>query len=187
MPASPPQPRSATSDGDARLRDDHSLSRVKAMASPLYLRDVEVERGVALLLIGQSQLLRAIDPALRSHGIGRAHYRLLSHVARWPGVSMIELVDLTGTSKQALSRVMKDLMTRGLIDSREDARDRRRKLLRVTDAGAALEITLTTALQAAMAEAYATAGQGAVSGFWHVLEGLIPVPARLRMADLDRG
>ena len=37
-----------------------------------------------------------------------------------------------------------------------------------------------------MAEAYAGAGQDAVTGFWQVLEGLVPVASRIRMAEWER-
>jgi DNA-binding MarR family transcriptional regulator len=170
-----------------RATDDYALSRLKVAASPLFLRDAEVARGVALLLIGQSQLLQAIDAHLRDAGIGRAHYRMLSHIARWPGVTMGDLVAITGTSKQALSRVARDLLDRAMIIQTTDALDKRRKLLALGEAGVEIESTATAALIAAMTDAYGAAGQQAVSGYWQVLEGLIPVATRMRMAELERG
>jgi DNA-binding MarR family transcriptional regulator len=52
--------------------------------------------------------------------------------------------------------------------------DRRQKLLRLTEAGAAFEAQLFDALRAGLSAAYAAAGQESVTGFWRVLEGLIP-------------
>ena len=49
-------------------RDDYGLARLRVAASPLFLRDAEVQRGVDLLLLGQSHLLRTIDAALRGEG-----------------------------------------------------------------------------------------------------------------------
>ena len=48
------------------------------------------------------------------------------------------------------------------------------KLLRLSPEGAALEAELFRALREKMGAAYAQAGQGSVTGFWRVLEGLIP-------------
>ena len=167
--------------------DDYGLARLRVAASPLYLRDAEVARGVALLLLGQSHMLRTIDAPLREAGIGRAHYRMLSHVARWPGVTIGDLIALTGTSKQALSRVARDLGVRKLITAQPGIVDRRRRELRVTDAGASLDHALAAMLAAAMAEAYSAAGQDAVTGYWQVLEGLVPVAARMHIATLEKG
>lgn len=167
-------------------QDDYDLARQRVAASPLFLRDAEVDRGVGLLLLGQSHLLRAIDPALRAAGIGRAHYRLLSHVVRWPGLAMGDLIALSGTSKQALSRVAADLVRRDLISVSAGSVDRRRRELRPTAAGRALADQLAQPLRTAMREAYGAAGQDAVSGLWRVLEGLVPVAAQAHIADLTR-
>jgi DNA-binding MarR family transcriptional regulator len=169
------------------IQNDYALSRLKVAASPLYLREAEVQRGVALLLLGQSHLLRAIDPELRAAGIGRAHSRMLGHVVRWPGLAMSDLIDLTGTSKQALSRVARDLVDRGLVEVSPGAADKRRREVRPTAAGEALSARIDNALGEAMARAYSGAGQDAVTGFWHVLEGLVPVPARMHMTRLGKG
>lgn len=166
--------------------DDYDLARQRVTASPLFLRDAEVERGIGLLLLGQSHLLRAIDPMLREAGIGRAHYRLLSHVTRWPGLAMADLILLSGVSKQALSRTARDLGTRGLIRSAPGQRDRRRRELRPTVTGRALADQVSVALHAAMTDAYSGAGQDAVSGYWRVLEGLLPVAAHAHLADMVR-
>lgn len=168
-------------------QDDYALSRLKMAASPLYLRDAEVQRGVALLLLGQSHLLRAIDPELRAAGIGRAHSRMLGHVVRWPGLTMGDLIDLTGTTKQALSRVARDLVQRGLVEITPGALDKRRREVRPTAEGEALSVRIDEALGRAMAHAYSGAGQDAVTGFWHVLEGLVPVSTRMQMARLAKG
>lgn len=169
-----------------QAQDDYDLSRLNVAASPLFLRDPEVMRGVRLLLLGQSHLLRSVDAALKDAGIGRAHYRLLGHVVRWPGLSMADLVDLTGISKQALSRVARDLEKREFLVMRESVRDRRRRELVPTDAGVQLVDSADALLRATMAEAYAGAGQAAVTGFWRVLEGLLPVAAHAQLAALSR-
>ncbi|MFM6853983.1 MAG: MarR family winged helix-turn-helix transcriptional regulator [Sphingopyxis sp.] len=166
--------------------DEYGLARLRVAASPLFLREAEVQRGVALLLLGQSHLLRVIDGLLRDAGIGRAHYRMLGHVVAWQGLALGDLVELTGTTKQSLSRVARELCVRGLATVRAGTGDRRRREYRPTDAGVALNAALEGALQTAMADAYAGAGQDAVSGYWRVLEGLVPVGVRMQIADLEK-
>lgn len=166
--------------------NDYSLARLKVSASPLFLRPAEVQRGVELLLLGHGQLLRGADPVLREAGIGRAHARMLGHVVRWPGLAMGDLIELSGTSKQALTRVARELGEKGLIEMRAGVRDRRRRELSATATGEALSGRIDAAYAAAMAEAYGVSGRQSVSGFWQVLEGLVPVGLRSRFAEWER-
>ena len=143
-------------------------------ASPLYLREAEIRRGVELLYFGYSHLTRAIDEELATQGLGRAHHRALYFIARRPDLTVSELLKLLAITKQSLGRVLNELAERGLVETRPGTVDRRQKLLRLTEAGSELEARLFASLRERMARAYGNAGQGAVSGFWHVLEGLIP-------------
>ena len=46
-------------------------------ASPLFLREPEIRRGIELLYFGYSHLYRGIDEGLADKGLGRAHHRSL--------------------------------------------------------------------------------------------------------------
>lgn len=143
-------------------------------ASPLFLREPEIRRGVELLYFGYSHLLRGIDEGLAKQGLGRAHHRSLYFIARNPDISVSELLRMLAITKQSLGRVINELMDRGLIETRTGREDRRQRLLHVTEAGAQLEGALFEALRERLSTAYAQAGQSAVTGFWSVLEGLVP-------------
>lgn len=144
-----------------------------ATASALFLREPEIRRGVELLLLAQRAMAEAIAPVLAAAGLGRAHQRALYFIARRPDLAVGDLIALLGITKQSLGRVLTELEGRGLIVSRPGTSDRRQRLLRLTDAGATLEADLFAALRERLSAAYARAGQGAVGGFWAVLEGLI--------------
>ena len=111
---------------------------------------------------------------------------MLSQIGQWPGLTMRDLVELTGTSKQALSRVAKDLEARGFISTQKGVSDQRRRELRPTTQGVALIERVDAILAKGMAEAYSGAGRDAVTGFWRVLEGLVPVATRLQLAALEK-
>ena len=155
-------------------------------ASPLFLREAEVRRGAELLYFGYSHLYRAIDARLSAEGLGRAHHRALYFVARQPDLTVTALLRLLGITKQSLGRVLTDLGGRGLVETRVGRDDRRQRLLRLTETGAALESDLFDALRERLSAAYAVAGQDAVTGFWRVLEGLVPPDERPRVAGLER-
>lgn len=156
-------------------------------ASPLFLREAEIRRGVELLYFGYSHMTRAIDERLAAEGLGRAHHRALYFIARQPDLTVSTLLSLLAVTKQSLGRVLGDLTERALVEARIGRDDRRQRLLRLTTSGAALEAELFEALRARVSAAYVEAGPGAVAGFWQVLEGLIPPSERARIAKLRGG
>ena len=149
------------------------------------MREGEVRRGVELLYFGYTRLTRSIDEGLAEHGLGRAHHRALYFIARQPDLTVSELLRFLAITKQSLGRVVKDLTARGLIETRAGTSDRRQKLLRLTSEGATFEAQLFDALRAKVASAYAAAGQESVTGFWRVLEGLIPEEERAMVSALQ--
>jgi DNA-binding MarR family transcriptional regulator len=155
-------------------------------ASPLFLREPEIRRGIELLYFGYANLTRSIDAGLARQGLGRAHHRALYFIARKPDLTVSELLGILAITKQSLGRVLGELGDRGLVETRTGDRDRRQRLLRLTPSGAALEAELFDALREKMAAAYSHAGQGAVGGFWAVLEALMPDGERARVSGLGR-
>jgi DNA-binding MarR family transcriptional regulator len=155
-------------------------------ASPLFLREPEIRRGIELLYFGYSHLTRTIDEDLAAQGLGRAHHRALYFIARKPDLTVSELLGLLAITKQSLGRVLNELAERGLVETRTGDKDRRQRLLRLTEAGRTLEASLFDALRERMSSAYSSAGQGAVGGFWAVLEGLVPESDRVKVIGLRR-
>jgi DNA-binding MarR family transcriptional regulator len=81
--------------------------------------------------------------------------------------------------------VLQDLIDQGLVETRPGLRDRRQKLLRVTAKGRQIEAELFARLRERMSAAYAQAGQGPVTGFWRVLEGLLDPEDMRRVVALQ--
>lgn len=171
---------------DPSKSDSAPTRRASPPASPLFLREDEVRRGVELLYFGYTRLTRSVDEQLAVEGLGRAHHRALYFIARQPDLTVSELLRLLAITKQSLGRVLNELTARGLVEAREGRHDRRQKLLRLTDKGAAFEEALFDALRDKLAAAYAAAGQHNVTGFWQVLEGLIPEADRDMVAALRK-
>jgi DNA-binding MarR family transcriptional regulator len=166
---------------------DASASALGASrASPLFLREPEIRRGIELLYFGYTNMIRGADAILEDRGLGRAHHRALYFIARQPGLAVSDLLRLLAITKQSLSRVLADLVARGLVAQQVGTTDRRQRLLSLTEAGEELEGLLFDAVRERMATAYAQAGQHAVGGFWAVLAGLIPPQDRPMVEELDR-
>jgi DNA-binding MarR family transcriptional regulator len=156
-------------------------------ASPLYLREDEIRRGIELLYFGYSAMVRGADAILAAKGFGRAHHRALYFIARRPGLAVGELLRILAITKQSLGRVLTELQDKGLVEQSVGTQDRRQRLLRLTPDGEALEAALFAEVETGMAAAYGEAGQSAVTGFWAVLIGLIPHEDRPLVESLRQG
>ena len=155
-----------------------------ASASPLFLRETEIRRGMAVRDFAQSTLARSTEARLAAIGLGRAHHRAMYFIARHPDLTVSALLGLLGITKQSLGRVLNELVDRDLVETRIGERDRRQRLLRLSDAGVELEYELFETVRQHWAAAYARAGQTAVSGFWSVLEGMIGDADLARLSGL---
>lgn len=163
---------------------DVSHSAVSSPTSAHFLREDEIRRGVELLYFGYTRLTNAIDQELAKQGLGRAHHRALYFIARQPDLTVGELLKLLAITKQSLGRVLKELHERDLVITNPGVIDRRQKLLRLTASGSKLEQNLFNQLRGKLSSAYASAGQDSVTGFWQVLEGLVPETDRQMVFDL---
>jgi DNA-binding MarR family transcriptional regulator len=168
------------------MADASSPSLGASRASPLFLREPEIRRGIELLYFGYANMIRGADAILADKGLGRAHHRALYFISRQPGLAVSDLLRLLAITKQSLSRVLADLVSAGFVAQAVGTHDRRQRLLTLTTEGAALEGQLFEALKERMAAAYGQAGQQAVGGFWAVLAGLIPPEDRAMVEELDR-
>jgi DNA-binding MarR family transcriptional regulator len=152
--------------------------------NPLFLRDEELTRGIELLDAAYRALIAEPDRQFASRGLGRNHRWLLYLVGRHPGTTMVELLSRTRLSKQTLSRLLGELVAKGLIGRRPNVRDRRQRLLELTDGGRELEELLNGRLRRRLARAYRGAGADAVAGHHQVLLGLIEQRAQ-RPGEVD--
>jgi DNA-binding MarR family transcriptional regulator len=138
-----------------------------------YLREDAIRGGMDLLFFAHRSHLRHADEELARFDLGRAHHRCLYFIARRPGLPVGELLSLLSVTKQSLGRVLNALVERGFVEQRPGERDRRQRLLSLTDEGAALEQRLFDGLHANMSRAYAEAGEGTVRSFWYFMQHLM--------------
>lgn len=162
-----------------------SSAALSSPASPLFLREPEIRRGIELLFFAHGELMGSGDAILATHSLGRAHHRALYFIARKPGLAIGELMQLLNVTKQSLGRVLGELEERQLITREQGQRDRRQILVRLSRSGEKLEAELFVLFRGKMIAAYGEAGPNAVTGFWNVLEELLTEDMRTRAADLS--
>ena len=159
-------------------------------ASLLFLREEQVRQAQDLLFLASRDLSASVDPVLQELGLGRAHHRVLHMVGRAPGLTVTDLLDVLGITKQSLSRVLVPLQSQGLISQTPGRADRRQRVLRLTPAGEALERRLFECQRERLLAAYREAGGPAVDGFRRVLRAMVGRPGQAWLdetGDAGRG
>lgn len=146
---------------------------MKPQASPLFLKDEELNDGVELFFFANRDVARVADRYLDQHQLGRAHFRALYFIARRPNMPVTDLIGILSITKQSLNRVLKTLLEKQLVTLTPGTRDRRQRLLNLTAQGRALSDQLAQAQRAKFAAAYREAGPEAVMGFRRVLTNLV--------------
>lgn len=149
------------------------MADVKTQVNPLFLREEELRQALELLFFAYRDFTAEPDRILAAKGFGRAHHRVIYFVGRHPGLAVSHLLGILKITKQSLSRVLGQLVAEGYISQRPGDRDRRQRLLELTDKGRELERQLTAAQTDLVGRAYRAAGAEAVEGFRKVMMGLI--------------
>lgn len=133
----------------------------------------ELREAIELLYFAYRGFTAEPDAILAEMGMGRAHHRVIYFVGRQPGMTVSELLAILRITKQSLARVLSSLVRQGYVIQTPGPRDRRQRLLRLTEAGQALERRLTLRQGRLIAEAYRRAGGDGIPGFLRVLEELV--------------
>ncbi len=154
------------------MADVKSLDRTPA-SSLLTLSEPMLRQGIELLFFAYRDFVSEADDALAEIGFGRAHHRVLHFVGRSPGMTVGALLGILRITKQSLSRVLNQLIAEGYVERAEGTKDRRQRLLNLTEKGRALEAKLFEMQRTRIVKAFRDAGPDAVAGYRRVLKGLI--------------
>lgn len=159
------------------------MTDLKTIVPAQFLRDEELRKGIELLYFAYRDLVSDPDEALAQYGFGRAHHRVIHFVGRKPGMPVADLLEILSITKQSLSRVLSSLVEEGYIRQTKGTRDRRQRLLYLTDKGIELERKLHALQKDRVVRAYKEAGADSVAGFWRVLIGLTNPESRATIQD----
>jgi DNA-binding MarR family transcriptional regulator len=157
------------------------MADVKGGVNPLFLREEELRQGMELLFFAYRDFTAEPDKILARYNFGRAHHRVIYFVGRHPSITVSELLSILGITKQSLSRVLGQLVREGFVVQRPGQRDRRQRLLELTDKGRELERLLSENQRRRMARAYRAAGANLIEERDRArFEAAEPAPAALR-------
>lgn len=139
----------------------------------LFLTDEQLRQGIEAMFFAYRGFTADPDRILIDMAYGRAHHRAVHFINRAPGTTVNNLLNILGVTKQSLNRVLRTLISDGLVTSKVGRNDKRERHLFLTDKGRALEQKLSNAQRARMRAAFRDAGPGAVAGFRQVLEAMM--------------
>jgi len=146
--------------------------------------ETDIVAMIELLFFAYRDFVSDPDQILGDFGFGRAHHRVVHFVGRNPGMHVAELLDILRITKQSLSRVLRELIDKGFIYQREGARDRRQRLLYLTEAGRQLHERLITPQIARFEAALKACGPESSRAFRKTLFEMIDPGARQHVLGL---
>lgn len=156
---------------------------LKTPPTPLLLQDEDIREAIELLFFAYRDFTARADALLARKGFGRAHHRVLYFVGQNPGLSVSQLLEILGITKQSLSRVLGQLVREEYIAQKPGETDRRQRLLHLTEKGSGLEQELTSEQRLRIAAAYRDASGSAVEGFRKVMLGIMDPDMRPRFGN----
>jgi DNA-binding MarR family transcriptional regulator len=130
------------------------------------------QSAMEAFFFGYQAFTAKADEMLARRGLSRVHHRILFFIARYPGLSMKELLGYLGVSKQALNIPLRQLLEMHLVTSLAAEDDKRKRVLGFTDEGAKLELALRREQAKLLQRAFADAGEAAVNGWLQVNQAL---------------
>jgi DNA-binding MarR family transcriptional regulator len=154
-------------------------------AGLLFLREEEFRITQDTMFFAMRDLAEAPDAMLAELGMGRAHHRCLHWINRKPELKVGELLDILGITKQSLARVLGPLIRQGYVAQAKGQKDRRQRLLTLTEKGVALERRLFEVQRERLTVAYREAGGPAVDGFRRVLRGIMKEQGRRILDEME--
>lgn len=181
----------------ALLGSDGIMQAQRAL-NPLFLRDAELERSLALLALLQLDLGGTVGDVLARAGLESADLALLARldtaIDRRQPVTAAELALYFGWTKQRMSRRLQHLAGGGLIERAVVHGDRRKRTLAPTEAGGRLVAEALELQKRWLRRVFRRAGATDVAGFQNVLlvaaqisprgaRGLLPVATPAAAAD----
>ena len=87
------------------------------------------QQAMEAFFFGYQAFTAKADEMLERRGLSRVHQRIVFFIARYPNLSVKELLALLGVSKQALNMPLRQLVEMHLVDSVASESDKRKRLL----------------------------------------------------------
>lgn len=139
------------------------------------------------LLRTREAVMRQFRPSLRQHGLTEQQWRILRALASVEAVEVTELARMAFLLGPSLSRILRDLETRGLIERRTAENDLRRARVSILQEGLKLIEIVAPHSEAIYAEITRRYGTSRLTDLQQMLGALESSLARLEGATSEDG
>jgi homoprotocatechuate degradation regulator HpaR len=173
-----PVPLARVDGGRSMMAAKKSHSKAKVRRVPMR----EFSRSLPMsLLRAREAVMRQFRPSLRDHGLTEQQWRILRALASVETIELTELAHVAFLLGPSLSRILRDLEARDLIERRIAKADLRRGVVSISARGLKLiEAVAPTseAIYAAITRRYGARKLAELQEMLHALEGSLAGPGR---------
>ncbi len=135
----------------------------------------DIDSDIWLFHLAFRQLVKQPDALLQTLGLGRIHHRILFVIGRSGEMAVGAIAEKLDISRQALHGPMRQLRDGQLIASSPSPENRTVQLVRLTNAGLALEHEISELQRQHLRMAFSQAGKGANVGWRNAMTAVSQV------------
>ena len=143
------------------------------MQDYLYLRENNIKEIIELMLEAYTNSYSDPYDILKKNSFGKAHHRLICTVDTHPGIKVAELIKKLKITKQSLSRVLQELIKKGIVSQSKGDEDGRQRLLHLTEKGKKISDEIFHKQKKRILEAFKNSDSSEVLNFKKVLQKII--------------
>ena len=160
------------------------MTALNKLLTPLYLSDKEIKKVIELLFFSYRDFTAGPDRILEKIQFGRAHHRIIYFVGKKNNITIKDLLAILQITKQSLSRVLNQLVSRGYVMV-ATGYDKRTKTLSLTQKGIDLENKLTTIQINKVKKIISKANVEDINGFKRILYDMIDEDNKRKFNELN--
>ena len=161
------------------------MTDLNKILSPLYLSDIEIRKTIELFFFSYREFTLGPDEILNKLNFGRAHHRIIYFVGKQKKITIKDLLSILQITKQSLSRVLNQLVTKKyiLVSAGED---KRTKNLSLTKLGIALENQLSNIQIKNINNIFRKIDESDIKGFKKILYAMIDNKNKKIFNDINK-
>lgn len=187
MPVNKPAARNGASPRKAAARAEQAAAEV---SRDMPMREFSRSLPMALMRAREA-VMRHFRASLRNHGLTEQQWRILRALGGVEAIEVTELARLAYLLGPSLSRILRDLEQRGLIERRSVKTDLRRGLVSISPEGLRLIEAVAPSSEAIYAEMTRRYGADRLAALHEMLSALeasladMPLPGNDHIKDED--
>ncbi len=139
----------------------------------LYLKEKNLKDVIELLLRAYVSSFSDSEKNLKRVSLGKSHQRLIILIDNYPGIRVVEILNILRITKQSLNRVLQELIKKDLIIQKQGEKDGREKQIYLSKKGVELSNSIFNSQKIRILNAFKKSSPDEVLYFKNVLKRII--------------